>query len=178
MNDIDELLSVVENPTRRRILESLVRSPSYPLQLSKELGISQQAVMKNLVIMEQNGLVVSYRENSTLGPMRTVYTPSTEFTVVIDLHAGMFSARILEPPQQSGEADTDDLEEALGRIQDIDARIRELEDERTTLLQERNGLVSRVRSLTEYPEAGDPDRIQAILGGNMKKEGRNRYGER
>ena len=31
MDDIDILLSMVENPTRRRILESLVREPSYPL---------------------------------------------------------------------------------------------------------------------------------------------------
>ncbi len=52
MDDIDILLSMVENPTRRRILESLVREPSYPLRLSKELGVSQQAVMKNLALME------------------------------------------------------------------------------------------------------------------------------
>ena len=39
MDDIDILLSMVENPTRRRILESLVREPSYPLRLSKELGV-------------------------------------------------------------------------------------------------------------------------------------------
>ena len=57
MDDIDMLLSMVENPTRRRILEAIVREPHYPLQLSKELGISQQAVMKNLSLMEQNGLV-------------------------------------------------------------------------------------------------------------------------
>ncbi len=61
--DIDDLLAMVENPTRRRILELLTSGPSYPLQLSKELGVSQQAVMKNLVLMERNGMVVSYRES-------------------------------------------------------------------------------------------------------------------
>ena len=58
MMDLDILLSMVENPTRRKILESLVKEPHYPLQLSKELGISQQAVMKNLNMLEKNGMVV------------------------------------------------------------------------------------------------------------------------
>ena len=31
MDDLDILLSLVENPTRRRILERIVREPSYPL---------------------------------------------------------------------------------------------------------------------------------------------------
>ena len=43
MNDMDTILAIVENPTRRRILQAVVREPHYPLQLSKELGISQQA---------------------------------------------------------------------------------------------------------------------------------------
>ena len=41
MNDLDLLLSIVENPTRRRILEMLSTGPQYPLQLSKMLGVSQ-----------------------------------------------------------------------------------------------------------------------------------------
>ena len=61
MMDLDVLLSMIKNPTRRKILESLVKMPRYPLQLSKELGISQQAVMKNLSVLEKNGMVVSYR---------------------------------------------------------------------------------------------------------------------
>ena len=43
MYDMDSILAVVENPTRRKILQAVVREPHYPLQLSKELGISQQA---------------------------------------------------------------------------------------------------------------------------------------
>ena len=66
MMDLDILLSMVENPTRRKILESLVKEPHYPLQLSKELGISQQAVMKNLNMLEKNGMVVSYQVSSSM----------------------------------------------------------------------------------------------------------------
>ena len=48
MVDFDEALHVLENRTRRKILEMLVREPHYPLQLSKHLDVSQQAVMKHL----------------------------------------------------------------------------------------------------------------------------------
>ena len=57
MMDIDMILSMVSNPTRRRILEALVRGPCYPLQLSREIGVSQQAIMKNLDLLEKNGMV-------------------------------------------------------------------------------------------------------------------------
>ena len=95
MTDIDELLSIIENPTRRRILEYLTREPSYPLQLSKELGVSQQAIMKNLALMEQTGMLMSHPEESSMGPTRTVYAPSRQFTLMIDLHGNMFTTRLI-----------------------------------------------------------------------------------
>ena len=143
MDDIDILLSMVENPTRRRILESLVREPSYPLRLSKELGVSQQAVMKNLALMEQNGLVVSSRMDSSMGPMRIVYSPNTEFTLVVEMHRSMFSAKVIGP---SGEIGLDDegmtAEEASRRIDEIDGRIKELDEERAALVSERNSIMA------------------------------------
>lgn len=146
MDDIDILLSMVENPTRRRILESLVREPSYPLRLSKELGVSQQAIMKNLTLMEQNGLVVSSRMDSTMGPMRIVYTPKTEFTLVVEMHDSMFSAKVLgstEAPDDDGAAL--DTEAASARIEEIDRRIEEIDKERSSLIGERNRLASTIR---------------------------------
>ena len=97
MNDLDTLLSIIENPTRRKILGALVREPHYPFQLSKALGISQQAVMKNLSVMEREGLVVSYREASSIGPTRIVYEPNAEFTLVMDMRSGMFRTRLILP---------------------------------------------------------------------------------
>lgn len=158
MDDIDILLSMVENPTRRRILESLVREPSYPLRLSKELGVSQQAVMKNLNLMEQNGLVVSSREDSTMGPTRIVYSPSTEFTLVVEMHRSMFSAKIIGPsgvPMDLEEGMT--MEEASDRIKEIDNRIQELDEERAALVRERNMIV---RTVGTGPEQGEDGKIE------------------
>lgn len=147
MDDLDMLLTIVENPTRRRILESLVREPSYPLRLSKELGISQQAVMKNLALMESNGLVESCRVDSDIGPMRIQYSPSSEFTLVVEMHSRMFSAKVIGPSEELRKsAEGMSADRAGGRIEEIDERIRALDRERAELISERNALVQSLAS--------------------------------
>ena len=159
MMDLDILLSMVENPTRRKILESLVREPHYPLQLSKELGISQQAVMKNLNMLEKNGMVVSYQVSSSMGPMRTVYEPNSEFTLVIDMRNGMFSARMIEPSKEEEEVDFDDVKmESLKKtrqtISEIDDKIEELNRERSKLIREREKVMASAMSNLNDTDCG------------------------
>ena len=156
MDDIDILLSMVEYPTRRRILESLGREPSYPLSLSKELGVSQQAVMKNLALMEQNGLVVSSRMDSSMGPMRIVYSPNTEFTLMVEMHRSMFSAKVISPAWEDEPGQEPmDPEEASRRISEIDERIKELDEERAALVAERNSIVMTVDDSATEERATD-----------------------
>lgn len=146
MNELDNILSVVENPTRRRILQAIVREPHYPLQLSRELGISQQAVVKNLDIMERNGLVISYRESSDRGPDRIFYRPSTEFSIVIDLRNGMFETRMIIPSEPEGGGEKfeklEELEDLRKKISDIDGKLKECERIRSGLVRERNELIT------------------------------------
>jgi ArsR family transcriptional regulator len=146
-NDIDRILSVIENPTRRRILQAIVREPHYPLQLSKELGISQQSVVKNLEVMERNGIVVSYRESSNIGPERIFYRPNSEFTIVIDMRNGMFDTRIMESkPNCDAENDekienTKEFKETREKISDIDKQLEDIGKLRSELIGERNKLI-------------------------------------
>ena len=159
MMDLDILLSMVENPTRRKILESLVKEPHYPLQLSKELGISQQAVMTNLNMLEKNGMVVSYQVSSSMGPMRTVYEPNSEFTLVIDMRNGMFSARMIEPSKEEEEVDFNDVKmESLKKtrqtISEIDTKIEELNKERSKLIREREKVMASAMSNLNGTDCG------------------------
>ena len=158
MMDLDILLSMVENPTRRKILESLVKEPHYPLQLSKELGISQQAVMKNLNMLEKNGMVVSYQVSSSMGPMRTVYEPNSEFTLVIDMRNGMFSARMIEPSKEEEEKFDDVKMESLKKtrqtISEIDDKIEELNRERSKLIREREKVMASAMSNLNDTDCG------------------------
>lgn len=146
MMDLDVLLSMIENPTRRKILESLVKMPRYPLQLSKELGISQQAVMKNLSVLEKNGMVVSYRESSSIGPERTVYEPNSEFTLIVDMRSGMFSARMVEPKGERKDVDVDDLKEMRSKVIDIDNELEQLEKRYSELMREKESIIASVIS--------------------------------
>jgi len=90
---LDALLRAVENPTRRKILERLARESHYPLQLSKELGVSQQAVVKHLRALEACGLVMSAEEKSDLGgPNRRAYRAKQYYSVQIDMGPSLFHA--------------------------------------------------------------------------------------
>ena len=146
MMDLDVLLSMIRNPTRRKILESLVKMPSHPLQLSRELGISQQAVMKNLSVLEKNGMVVSYRESSSIGPERTVYEPNSEFTLIVDMRNGMFSARMVEPKGERKDVDVDNLKEMRSKVIDIDNELEQLEKRYSELMREKESIIASVIS--------------------------------
>lgn len=145
MHGMNELLNMIENPTRRRILESLTREPHYPLQLSKELGISQPAIVKHLNLLEEHGLVAKHQENSSKGPKRTVYTPNLEFTLVLDMRNGMFTARLVDPDEECCETeDVHSMDTAIGMMAEIDERISELERMRCEMIRKRESLIRNV----------------------------------
>ena len=158
MYDMDSILAVVENPTRRKILQAVVREPHYPLQLSKELGISQQAIVKNLNLMEKEGLVVSYRQSSDRGPERIFYKPNTEFTITIDMRNNMFEVRLIpasesgnkeEPKEETKTVEERKLEEVRGRISQIDRQITEFDRRRSALVRERNNLIEEFLQMAD-----------------------------
>lgn len=72
-DDIDILLDVLGNDTRRRILQLLADEPRYFIQLSKDLGVSQQAVLKHLEILERHGFVSSYESESAFAAPKRKY---------------------------------------------------------------------------------------------------------
>jgi predicted transcriptional regulator len=95
--DMDTIFAVLENPIRRKILEKLAEESHYPLQLSKELNISQQAIMKHLKVLEDNGLVVSSEQKSTLGgPPRKSYISNKRITLRIDVGPNTYHSEIFD----------------------------------------------------------------------------------
>jgi predicted transcriptional regulator len=162
MNDIDTILSVIENPTRRRILMALVREPHYPLQLSRELGVSQQAIMKNLDILEKSGLVECWKESSDRGPLKIVYRPTSEFTLTIDLRNGMFRATLSkpeddEPTQEDADMELDGIRESLF---EIDRQISEFDKMREEMIKRRNIMI---RSFMSGSLAGELDYLERSI---------------
>jgi len=91
---LDELLRILENPTRRQILAKLTRERHYPLQLSKELNVSQQSIMKHMKVLEEYGLVKSEMQRSPGGPPRKQYVPAAHFSIEIYLSPDTFRAEL------------------------------------------------------------------------------------
>lgn len=157
MDELDMLLSVIENPTRRKILEALVREPHYPLQLSRELGLSQQGIMKHLKILEGYNLVRSHSEESDQGgPSRKIYVPTTGFTMTVDIGPGLFNTELisraleLEEEVEFNKLEDDDRETFRDKVLDVRKEIAGIDEELDELTRRRALLIrSKERLLNE-----------------------------
>lgn len=89
---LDDVLWVLKNPIRRKILSKISREFHYPLQLSKELNISQQSIMKHLRVLEQKGILRSEMRGSPHGPPRKIYYPNVHLS--LDVYLSHDSYRI------------------------------------------------------------------------------------
>jgi predicted transcriptional regulator len=78
------VFSVLENPIRRKILSKLAKEQHYPLQ-------------KHLKVLEDNGLVVSFEERSTLGgPPRKSYVSKKHISLRIDIGPNTFNTEMFD----------------------------------------------------------------------------------
>ncbi len=90
MDDVNDLLSLLENKARREILERLVREPHYAYQLADQIGVSQQAITKHLNLLEDAGMVQSEKIRSSKGPAKRIYSVQKSFSIRIDLGPDLF----------------------------------------------------------------------------------------
>lgn len=148
-----DILEVLGNQTRRKILRVLALEPTYLLELAKEVGVSQQAVLKHLTLMEGAGLLSSFRKKSTLGPPRKYYRLKDSMYLTAGIAGDLFEVRI-GPIEKAGieeapwieelHQETDrlegieDLGERLRRANELLLKIKDqlgrLDDEKVTLL--------------------------------------------
>jgi len=185
MNDLDMLLSIIENPTRRKILEALVREPNYPLQLSKDLQMSQQAIMKHLKILEDSELVRSHPEESDCGgPNRKLYVPTSEFTIIVDVGPGLFNAEIVMPEGSDRLIDQDgtstepqgqiiergfkeEVDRLKGSILNIDRELEDLHAKRASLIRLKEQTLELARRFVE--SSVDNYQVRKIVYESIKK---------
>ncbi len=156
--ELDALLQVMENPVRRRIIKRLAQEPGYALQISKELGLGQPLVAKHLAIMEQAGLIASATEESPSGPRRRKYSLSKSISITMDVGPNMFIEKGMDIDAQgvgssrqtaghllsrvdetvSRGKDSEKLSRLAEILEEVDSRMRQMEDERIGLLAVRN----------------------------------------
>jgi predicted transcriptional regulator len=180
--DLDSVLGAVENPIRRRIMARLTEEPNYQLQLSKELGVSQQLVAKHLVSMESAGLVGAVLEDSPRGPQRKEYALKNSFSLTIDLAPNLFRTRIFSFGSFPDVGHTDD-DQLIGRmsevlrypdevsrigplakmVAEIDGRLKQMEDQRAVLLHLRNIALKEAAKASNKLELSDRKKVLRFL---------------
>ncbi len=174
--ELDSILLAVENPIRRRILRRLSEERGYQLQLSKELGLSQQLVAKHLDSIEGAGLVTSMMEASPRGPKRKEYLLQKSVSISIDFAPNLFRTKVLSfgavsgPDQSSAEsaalvAKMNDVlrypDEAsrIGPlaevITEVDKKLVQMEDERAVLLYLRSLAIREATKASSALRKGD-----------------------
>jgi len=187
-SELDAVLGTVENPIRRRIIARLSEEPNYQLQLSKELGLSQQLVAKHLVTMEDAGLVSTVAQDSPRGPQRKEYLLKKSFSVTIDLAPNLFRARMFSFGALPGVKETDErvqmaaqvsevlrYPEGASRIRpltrvvaEVDKKLKEMEEERAVLLYIRSLALREAASITTSLPSDDRRKVLRYL---MREEG-------
>jgi predicted transcriptional regulator len=153
---INSILKIVENPIRRKIIKRLSQEPSYPLELSKEIGEAQQLVTTHLDVLEKGGVVGSSMETSPSGPNRRIYYLKQSATIGLSFGPNLFTEQFLNfnilPTDISDQATdfikriseieknthSSKIEPFSCLLQDIDEKIDGLDGERAVLLFIRN----------------------------------------
>jgi len=150
--EIDTLLTMVENPVRRKIIRRLSQEASYPLEIAKEIGVGQQLVTTHLALMERDGLVQSNLESSPLGPNRRLYFLKQSAYLSVSFGPHLYNEKYFTFEALPNKLSKDAID-FLGRIDeirgkkisnsivplaaliaDIDKKIASLEDEKAVLL--------------------------------------------
>lgn len=153
---LDVLLTILENPARRKIIGRLSQGPSYPLEIAKEVGIDQQLVVAHLKSMERNGIVKSRMEASPVGPKRRIYFLSQSAYLTVSFGPYLYDEKyftfetlpnklskdaidFLERMEEIKDKDSQNtLEPIADLISDIDKKLASLEDEKAVILYIRN----------------------------------------
>ena len=155
---VGKLLDILGNETRRRIIEILADEPKYFIQLSKELGVSQQAVLKHLILLEDVGLVTSFRAKSELAaPDRKYYRLNRSVYLSIGIMGDAVELTLTEIGDQERPGRTEQselvrgfradahsiseendnssiIERAERLLNELDSRVDRLEEEKVALL--------------------------------------------
>jgi len=183
--EIGEFLDLLGNNTRRRILESLTNEPKYFIQLSKEIGVSQQAVLKHLFLLENFGLIESFKAKSNLAaPDRKYFQLNRSVYLSIGITGNSMEIKMenikgpnkirsknnmaIESKEGSIKKDkeiTDILKNTKHKLELLAKRMQELEDEKIHLLKEKQQILEITHQVIR--ESLEEDLARRILYSNL-----------
>lgn len=158
----DNILDILGNDTRRRILSVLSQEPMYFNQLAREIDVGQQAILRHLEALEGIGLIETYAEKSDLGaPDRKYYRLNSSFVLTIAMSEDNFtisSGKVEESRRKESrkyykklESIPEDTGQALALLKEnlasIDEEISSLESRLSDLQALRQRILHRLHEI-------------------------------
>ncbi|WP_298275614.1 ArsR family transcriptional regulator [Ferroplasma sp.] len=150
-DELWNILMALENGTRREMLKTLANYDSYALELSKMIGVSQQAINKQLDILEKLGFIsTSGSIPSTIGPPRKVYRSMGFSTITIDYSRNFMEIkkREISYPDHDTEGNTLSL---IDRLKSVNDEIESLDRKRSEAVGRKDLIIEKLRErASEY----------------------------
>jgi len=113
---MDEVLQIVGNETRRRILSLLSEEPHYISQIAKKLDVTQPAILKHLSLLQKSGLIESFWKKNPLGAARKYYKICDSVGVEIAIKPNGF--KVIRRPQRMSCSKYLEMEQTIKRLAD------------------------------------------------------------
>ncbi|MBN1802638.1 MAG: helix-turn-helix domain-containing protein [Candidatus Lokiarchaeota archaeon] len=161
---LDLLLEMLGNPTRRMLLSKLSKVPHSASELANSLNISRQAVHSQLKLLEENGLIEDIDKN----PKKSKYRIKKDILVRIDISPDYYNIKYATKDVLNQAIPTTTLQNTefsrdytsikkpeekikfLGEtIKLIENDINDLESERNDLLQKKQCCIIELKNLMD-----------------------------
>lgn len=152
---LEDILNMLGNETRREILQLLSERPCYVSQLSQELKVGQKAVIEHLERMSRAGILESRVMKIEKGRPRKYYGISQEVILEVKIGQSFFDIADISPALDQEILESlpklKQITEKLERISQLEGaeRIRELERVHDELLDELGNL-DTAKKVVEY----------------------------
>jgi len=167
--DSAELLDLLGNANRRRILRLLARKPCYVTEIGEYLGISPKAVIDHLRKLEEAGLV----ESRTDDRRRKYFSISRNLRLEVNVSPYGFGTKSAYPASSgvdmtscrylSIEVETDESADLAGLAERL-RRLEQLENELSLAQRWVQGRLSETREhIADATEDGDPRLVSDLL---------------
>lgn len=158
--NLDTVLEILGNPTRRAILSKLAKIPHSTSDLHKALGISRQAVHSQLQILKEHNIIEKIDPDERGGKYRIKTNLSISLNISPDYYNINYDIVEIEPKSKKmflsdGEESIDYTDKSpsekikyLGeRIMNIEDGLSNLDSRRKELLQRKESFIIQLKNL-------------------------------
>ncbi len=144
-DDLWSILIALENNTRREMLKTLASYDSYGLELSKMIGVSQQAINKQLEILEKLGLISTNGSMpSTMGPPRKVYRSMGFSTITIDYSRNFMSIKKMDIDYNNDNVDGNNSD-LVHELNVLNHEINEIDRKRNLMTAKKDMIIGKLK---------------------------------